>query len=106
MDVIFDMNTKFEDIMLALTNSRGLFIARFITGETIAFDTSKTSDNIIIRIIENKISAIKEALSEMTAAAAEIEENDDERYDAMYQAWLAEQDYRYDAEDAVLHHYV
>lgn len=31
---------------------------------------------------------------------------DDETLEAMYQDWLAEQDFKYDAEDATLHHFM
>lgn len=108
MTATFDMNTRFEDIMRAILNkkSEDIFVATFITGERVIFD-SQTSDNIIIKVVESKVNALKDEMSKMMKAideTAATEEDDEERYEAMYQAWAAEEEYRYDAEDATLHH--
>ncbi len=70
MKEYFDMNTTYEDIMLAMLEKshEETFTARFFNGEEITFDRHKVSDNIITEIIESKIKAFREAYNERFAA--------------------------------------
>lgn len=60
----FDIDTKYEDIMLDMLNNQTFdsYTAHFITGETITFNRHEMSDNIIAEIIESKIDALREKL--------------------------------------------
>lgn len=105
-NVTFDMNTTMNDIMLALNdNTEPVFVTRLITEETLAFDMRKMSKTDVAQIIADKINTVKAELSEMIAADEDRSAGyDEDELEEMYQAWLDEQENRYDAEDAILHH--
>lgn len=104
MKITFDMNTKHEDITQAVQNGGAILTVSFITGEILVFDMLKSTYDTVVGVIENKVNMLKDTLSEMIAADEHDSDDDEAKYDAMYQDWLAEQENRYDAEDAVLHH--
>lgn len=62
MDIIFNMDTTYEDIMLAMLNRSGetVFTARFATGETMTFNRNEMPDNIITKCIESKVQKMRE----------------------------------------------
>lgn len=62
MSVIFDMDTTYEDIMLAMLDRshESTFTARFSNGKVITYDRNKMADNIIAQLIENKVKAMRE----------------------------------------------
>ena len=106
-NVTFDMNTTIEDIKLALqNNTEPVFVVRLITEETLVFDMTKTSSNVVAQTIMDKINTVKTELDEMMTADEDYTGGySEDELEEMYQAWLAEQENRYDAEDAMLHHY-
>lgn len=66
MNVIFDIDTTYEDIMLAMLdrNHESTFAARFANGEIITYDRNKMADNIIAQLIENKVKAMRKRYEE------------------------------------------
>lgn len=67
MSVIFDIDTKYEDIMFAMLDRshESTFTARFANGETITYDRNKMSDNIIAQLVENKVKVMREKYEEI-----------------------------------------
>lgn len=108
MTTCFDMNTTYEEIFSDILNrncDNDIYTAHFITGDVVTFNKRKMTINAIAQAITDKVNAIKTALSEMIAADDKNNDDDEARYEAMYQDWLAEQEYKYDAQDATMHHF-
>lgn len=108
MTICFDINTKFTDIVAILAGIDDTDItACYETGETEHYNRNVSTSMEIASSIDHHLEETRDALSEMIHEQEEntVDENDDERYEAMYEAYLAEMEYRYDAEDAILNHY-
>lgn len=108
MTICFENNTTFAEIGNTLAGIKDADITVcYENGDTEHYNRRTTNPIMIVSSISNHLTKIRniinEILCEQTTDA--VEEENDERYQAMYEAYLAEMEYRYDAEDATMHHY-
>lgn len=108
MTICFENNTAFADIAVALADNKDADITVcYENGDTEHYNRRTTNPIMIVSSINNHLTKIRNAIYEMLheQTTDAVDEDDDERYQAMYESYLAEMEYRYDAEDATLHHY-
>lgn len=62
MSVIFNMDTTYEDIMIAMLDRshESTFTAYFSNGEVITYDRNKMYDSTITQLIESKVKTMRE----------------------------------------------
>lgn len=106
MNICIDTNAKYSEIVAILAGIDDICItACYEDGSTESYHRSlSTSEEMASYIIEH-LEKVRYTLNEMAQAQAAMPEEDEERIEAMYKQYLAEQEFRYDAEDATLHHY-
>jgi len=96
------IDTKTIMSALATTSDANINVV-YSTGDTATYDCRVMSrQEIAERVYENIVEQQK-IMSEMFA---DMNEPTDETIEAMYQQYIAEQEARYDAEEAVLHHWL
>lgn len=106
MTICFDINTRYDEIIAALTAAPKTDITIcYDTGEKDRFNMAQDKLKNVACAVNNHLNAIRDDLDSMLREQDMLtDSNDDEMYDIMYQTYLAEMECRYDTEDAVLHH--
>lgn len=102
IDINETINTDAIMSILTATSDTNIDVV-YSTGDTVTYDcTTMSHQEILERIYENVIEQ-QNIISEMFA---DINEPTEKTIEAMYHQYIAEQEARYDAEDAILHHWL